>query len=90
MLSFSLLSDAEYEHFAYCKRASFAGFLSQSGKWNGVSVGQNENREMPLKNLKMEQLGQKSRVERMQRFRAWLYGNSVGFSQIFINGLVLE
>ena len=74
---FSLLNDNEYEHYAYCKRASFGGFLRQSSGYMGVSIGQNENRRMRLKSTKMEQMGQKPRTERLERFRDWLFGNRV-------------
>jgi len=71
----SLLSDNEYEHFAYCKRASFGGFLSQRASHYGVCMNSQQDqlrRRMQLKSTKMEQAGAKPRVERLQRFRDWL------------------
>jgi len=64
----TLLSDSEYEHFAYCKRASFAGFFGSTPHWLNL-----KSELLPLKNIRMEQLGQLDKKEQYDRFKKWLF-----------------
>lgn len=69
-----LLSDAEYEHFAYCQRASFNGYMNTNSV-NGVntSVTSSQNyQQFPLKNTRMEQAGGASKRIKLDRFKNWI------------------
>jgi len=59
---------SEYEHFAYCKRASFAGFFGSTPHWLNL-----KSELLPLKNIRMEQLGQLDKKEQYDRFKKWLF-----------------
>lgn len=68
----TLLSDKEYEHFDYCRKATFNGFLSHKRVVYGIDVVNNQS-DFPLKNAKMEQLGQMKHQDKLERFRKWLF-----------------
>lgn len=67
-----MLSDKEYEHFDYCRKATFNGFLSHKRAVYGIDVASNQS-DFPLKNAKMEQLGQMKQQDKLERFRKWLF-----------------
>jgi len=83
-----LLSDAEYEHFAYCQRASFNGYQTWS---QNAHANSQYYQHFPLKNTKMEQAGSAARRIKLDRFRNWIKNDATkSQSQIQLSDHAVE
>ena len=73
-----LLSNNEYEHFAYCKGASFNGYKAQ----NPTNTPNPSSQQFPLKNTRMEQAGTVPKRLKLDRFRSWLLDEVKNYTQV--------
>ena len=86
-----LLSDAEYEHFAYCQRASFNGYAVSHVTGFNAHVNSQYYQHFPLKNTKMEQAGSAAKRIKLDRFRNWIKNDAAkNQSQVRTNFVCLR